>query len=247
MSAALRRFALVVEGPSDAQTIPSVVDRVLVEEVAKLDEPVENARAFIGLAARSKYLAWHDVDDAAKGKVPRRHGPFGGASAVEDARAAWYALQCFVGQDPQPAAVLLVRDSDGKQDERLKGLEQARREASWPFPVVIGVAHTMIECWVLSAFVPRDKKEIAVLAALRKELGFDPTVRSEELTALTETAKKSPKRVLSKLIAQSDEEREARCWSAASVESLRARGAKNGLAEFIREVERALSPLFADR
>jgi hypothetical protein len=110
--------------------------------------------------------------------------------------------------------------------------------------VLIGVAHTMMECWVLSVFVPQGKKEIAALAALRKELGFDPTGRPEELTASNETAKRSPKRVLSNLT-QGEDEREAECWNTTSTEFLRARGAKNGLADFVGEVEKHLSPLFA--
>jgi hypothetical protein len=244
MSPSPRFLGLVVERPSDARTIPNIVDRILIDGGAVLDGDRESNRTFGGFVAASPFLAWRSVDHEAKGRVPRRHGPFGGAPAIEDARTAWYALQCFVGRDPQPAAVLLVRDSDGKQEDRLKGLKQAREDAEWPFPVLIGVAHTMMECWVLSAFVPQGKKEIAALAALRQELGFDPTGRPEELTASNETAKRSPKRVLSNLT-QGDDEREAECWSAASAELLRARGAKNGLADLVDEVEKHLSPLFA--
>lgn len=243
MSAAPRFLALVVEGPSDARTVPSVVDRILVHEVDGLEERLEAVRSFGGLAAGSPFLAWRGVDKEARGRVPRRHGSFGGARGVEDALTAWYALQCFVGRDPQPDAVLLVRDSDGKQDERRTGLEQARQEGRWPFPVVIGVAHTMLECWVLSAFVPRGKNEIAALAASRKELGFDPTARSDELTALNKAVEKRPKQVLAKLT-DGDEEREAQCWQEADVEQLRARGAQNGLADFLDEVEEKLLPLF---
>ncbi|MFS8067019.1 MAG: hypothetical protein ACMG6S_11665 [Byssovorax sp.] len=242
MSATPRFFGLVVEGPSDARTIPNVVDRILVHEVTGLEGSLKSVRTFGGLAAGSTFLAWRGVNHEAKGRVPRKHGPFSGAPAVEDARTAWYALQCFVGRDPQPDAVFLVRDSDGKQDERRKGLEQARDEAGWPFPVLIGVAHTMMECWVLSAFVPQDKKEIAALAASRKELGFDPTVRSDELTALNKVVQKRPKQVLSKLT-EGDEAREAQCWQEANIEHLRARGAKNGLADFLGQVEDKLLPL----
>lgn len=64
------------------------------------------------------------------------------------------------------------------------------------------------------------------------------------MSASNEAAKKSPKRVLAKLT-QGEEEREAQRWSAASVEQMSARGAKNGLAEFVHEVEKELSPLFA--
>jgi hypothetical protein len=245
MSAAPRLLGLVVEGPDDARTVPGLTDRILAHEVPTPEGALGRVRAFQGLRAGEPFLAWSAVaHEARHGRVPRRHGHFGGEPAIEDARTAWYALQCFVGEDPPPAAVLLVRDSDGKLDERVRGLEQARGDRDWPFPVVIGVAHPMRECWALAGFIPQSKGEKATLAALRKELGFDPTVASARLGASKETAKKSPKRVLSRLTG-SDGEREAQCWTATDLEHLRERGADNGLAAFMSEVEERLVPIIA--
>jgi hypothetical protein len=242
MSAAPTLIGMVVEGPSDARTIPGLVDRVLLHEVPALD--LGRARAVHGLDPGAAFLAWHDVDQAVQQRrVPRKHGHFGGQPAIEDARTAWYALQCFVARDPQPAAVILVRDSDGKRDERTRGLAQAREEAVWPFHVVIGVAHTMLECWVIAGFTPETKREKAELAALRKSLGFSPTERSEQLDASDEGAKKSPKRVL-RCLTDADREREARCWTDAALELLRDRGQRNGLSAFLVEVTEEVAPIF---
>jgi len=247
MTAAPHRLGIVVEGPSDRRTIPGLIDRILVDEVAALDGHLERARTYVGLDAGNPFLAWADVHkEAARRRVPRRHGHFGGEPGIEDFRTAVLALRCFVVRDPQPAAAILVRDSDGKQEDRVKGLEQARKDGDWPFPVVIGVAHPMRECWVLAGFEPKTKKEAAALAALRKELGFNPTNRSDRLDASKETATKSPKRVLSELTG-GDAEREENCWTDAALDDLRDRGVLNGLSSFMGEVEAKLVPVFAGR
>jgi len=245
MNAAPYLLGLVVEGPSDERTVPEIVDRVLNHRLPDQAEDLDGLRAFRGLDAGTRFLAWRKVDEASwQRNVPRVHGHFSGEPAIEDARTAVLALRCFHKENPQPAAVLLVRDSDGKNEERTRGLEQARNEFNWPFVVLIGVAHTMGECWVLAAFSPQSKKEQQALATLRKKLGFDPTVQSHALDAKKETAKKSPKHVLSCLLGK-DHEREAECFREADIEHLRKVGAENGLAAFIEELEQRLVPIFA--
>jgi hypothetical protein len=243
MSRAPHILGLVIEGPSDARTVPGFTDRVLADKLPALAKKLGRIRTYRGLEASAPFLSWGAVGHQ---RAPRRHGHFGGEPAIEDAHTAWVALQCFVGQEPQPAAVLLVRDSDGKQDERLLGLKQARQDRAWPFKVLLGVAHSMRECWVLTGFIPETKQETASLAALRKELGFDPTTRSERLEASNEAAKKSPKRVLKRLTG-GDQHREAQCWMNPALEHLRKQGAKNGLAAFLGEVEEHLAPILAGR
>ncbi|MDI1434001.1 hypothetical protein [Polyangium sorediatum] len=246
MNASPHLLGLVVEGPSDARTVPEIVDRVLVHGLPAQAEDLDGLRAFRGLDAGTPFLAWRDVDRASRQRrVPPRHGRFGGESAIEDARTAVLALRCFVAEDPQPAAVLLVRDSDGKPAERMRGLEQARKDGDWPFEVVLGVAHTMRECWVIAAFKAQNKEEQQALAKLRKELGFDPTLRSAELDATNDTAKKSPKRVLSCLT--DDAEREASGFQDTDIEHLRKVGARNGLAAFLDELGQRLVPRVAAR
>jgi hypothetical protein len=92
MSAAPRFIALVVEGPSDARVVPSVVDRILVERETALEGNVESAYTFGGFIAASTFLAWHSVDPEAKGRVPRRHGPF--KIARRSAGSKWTSRIC---------------------------------------------------------------------------------------------------------------------------------------------------------
>lgn len=132
--AATQIIGLVVEGPDDARTVQQIYDDVLGLEKIK----------WVGTTMESPYLTWNNiVVEARERRIPPRHGHFHDGPGVEDARMAVLALRCFISRNDPANAVVLVRDSDGKEMERRKGLEQARNDASWPFGVLIGVAHPM--------------------------------------------------------------------------------------------------------
>lgn len=229
-------IGLVVEGPDDDRTV-----RHLCESLFGLDSD-----DFVGIAEGTPCAYWRNVDhEARERRIPRRHGNFGDEPGVEDARMAVLALRCFISRADCPTAVVLVRDSDGKRDERCKGLNQARADGVWPFNIMIGIPHPMRECWVLTAFCPQSKAEKTALAGLKKNLGFDPLRHSERLTAKQATAKKSAKWVLARLLEADSRidsaEREWQCWENADVESLNLSGHENGLAEFIAELKAHLT------
>ena len=142
-------------------------------------------------------------------------------------------------------AIVLVPDSDCDTD-RLKGLEQARDYAREALPIVVGLAHTKRECWHICGFNAENDEERQLLAELGSEMGFDVLMGSEELTAkhAATTDKRSAKRVLSKLCGD-DSERELRCLTALPIAKLKERGANNGLAHFLEQLERHLVLLFA--
>jgi hypothetical protein len=120
-----------------------------------------------------------------------------------------------------PDAVVLVRDAD-RQLERRTGLEQAREDRAWPFPVIIGLAVPNRENWVLTGFEPQE-----ALAQARRETG-------------------DLKRVLQLLVGD-DYDREEACWTECPLEILTERGQSNGLAEYLEEVRTRLVPLFTGR
>jgi hypothetical protein len=144
-------------------------------------------------------------------------------------------------------AVLLVRDMDAQPDTRRRSLEDARADADVPgVAVVLGIAHPKREAWVLNGFVPQDDAERARLRTLRRDLGFDPCTDADRLTATRtpegEQATTNPKRVLD-LLVDGDTGREADCWRATPLATLRTRGKATGLAAFLGEVEARLRPL----
>ncbi|AKQ69548.1 hypothetical protein A176_006460 [Myxococcus hansupus] len=168
-------------------------------------------------------------------------GRFGDESGKPDALMARKALLLFRSLNHPPTAVVLVRDSDGDASRRI-GLEQVRRSYPWPFQVVIALAEPKREAWVLSGFEPQGHEESNRLQRLSERLSIDPLTKSHELDARKHGAKTDIKRALSELT-QDDWRREHQCLEEASLDLLKQRGEKNGLAAFMTEVREKLVPI----
>ncbi|MEA2605088.1 MAG: hypothetical protein QOF89_6080 [Acidobacteriota bacterium] len=120
-----------------------------------------------------------------------------------------------------------------------KVLDQAREAFPWPFVIVLAVAHTKRECWILAGFNPRSAAEETALAELRRELGFDPRLQAEDLTASAPHASRNAKRVLQRLLA-GNPDREEDCWISSDLETLRQRGGFTGLSDYLDEIRSRL-------
>ena len=242
-------FSIVVlcEAAADQRTVCGIADRVLCQEVDWLEPLVlDSLRSWRGLRTNQPFLLWRDVHTLAEEANIHTHGFFDGKPGHPDAFIARRALALLtIGGDEPIDAVLLIRDSD-KQFDRLEGLTQARDQASGLGPIVIGVARTMRECWVLAGFCETNEEERSRLEALRQELGFNPCLHAEELTAAKEQDKRSAKRVLNALT-EGDLARQEACWMSTPLDQLETRGSATGLPEFIREIRERLVPLFTGR
>ena len=232
-------IALVCEAPADRQTAAALTTRVACNAVDWMEPEYLQFR---GYKPDDPQLLWREVKTTAVANNVSVVGFINGLPASPDAHNAMRALILFNRLDPKPDAVLLIRDSDNDLDRR-DGLHQARAAEPWPFPVVIGLAHTKRECWHIAGFEPKDEEERERCEKERLLLGFDPRTRSHELTAKHDenNDKRSAKRVLRVLIAD-DFAREAECLTVLTV--LHERGEENGLREFLREIEAALVPIF---
>ena len=223
---------LVVEGPSDERTVRDLVGRML-----------DVSPSFQGIAHGELFITWRA---AATMRVPRRHGDFGkGPAKTEDAPATSNALQAFVGRETRPVAVVLLRDSDGKQDERMLAIKGECEARPWPFKILVGVPHTKRECWILAALgvSKMHKAEADALKKQHQALGFDPTKTSEKLTDPKDGNPKNPKTVLNALIGSNNKDREEELFHQIDLERLREHGARNGLADFMAEIEAKLCQL----
>jgi hypothetical protein len=242
-----QRFFVVHEARADFTTATELADRVLTSEIDWLDETLlDSQRQWIGEDQPGEPLTWTSIPSRAQELGIKVHGHFGGDPGLPDAKAARRAIAYVLRRHEAVDAILLIRDRDD-QAERQQGLEQARESYSHLASIVIGLAISERECRVLSGFEPKDEIEREKLTEEIQHLGFDPCRGSHHLTACkNDQAKRSPKRVLAKLIGR-DRDRERECWLLTSLEMLRDRGDGNGLAGYLQEVEDYLVPLITGR
>lgn len=236
-------IAVVGEADADRRTACALSDRVIREAVEWIvPEVLHHLRRYRGLHENEPYLKCSSIKDLARRRHVVAHGFVGGEARKPDAAMAERALLLLATTDPVPSAVILTRDMDRERGRR-EGYEQARGAQRWPFEVVIGVADTKRECWILAGYEPRDDAERALLSSECKELGFDPRSSGQELTASERGAKRDAKRVLDALTG-GDRDREDACLEEPALALLAERGASTGLALYLSEVEQRLVPLF---
>jgi hypothetical protein len=236
-------FVVVCEARADFLTASELADRVFCDSVNWIEpEILHSLRSYIGPPGDEPFLTWKRVKALAKESGLRPRGFIEGLPPELDAAQARRAIKFIESNSPDVDGILLIRDAD-RLTNRLIGLEQARDASPLKQRVVIGLAHTKRECWVLAGFDARDDRERALLKEIKQELGFDPCSQSEQLTAIHDHDKRSAKPVLKHLV-QSDKDREAACWKEAPLRLLRDRGEQTGLRQYLEEVEQRLIPLF---
>lgn len=245
MSEPAYEFGVVCEARADQLTACGIADRVLAEEVEWLDPEVrDTVYRWSGVNAQpeERFVRWQKVrEELARRGIKSLFGLFGGQSGRPDAFIARQALLLFASLERPPDTVLLIRDSDGDLTRR-EGMEQARSTRSWPFEVVIGLAHPKREAWVLAGFDPGNADEEKRLQELRERLSVDPVHKSHTLDAREHGAKTDLKRALHELI-QGDGDRERQCLEETPLDVLEQRGQDNGLAAFVAEVRERLVPI----
>jgi hypothetical protein len=235
MSDSARSFAVVCEARADQETACLLVDCVLLHHIEWMQgSPLELHRRWCGTTLADTFLIWTDVRAEADKKRFKPHGRFNGQPGKPDAHRARLALFVLNDSSKVPDAVLFIRDSDNDPSRR-EGLQQAIDEEDWPFPVVIGLAHTKRECWVINGFSPKNKTEEERLADLRRQLSFDPCKEAERLVDTQKGALRDAKRVL-RALSEGDHQREQDCLRE-PLERLVQMGKETGLAEFIKEIE----------
>ncbi|MHB1558637.1 MAG: hypothetical protein ACYC61_14360 [Isosphaeraceae bacterium] len=238
-------FVVVCEAKADFVISTELADRVFCDRIDWIEaEMIDAFRQYEGRDQDQHFLTWDsDVPRLSQEMGIRIRGFIGNRPADFDARQAQRALRIIAAKWPEVAGILLIRDDDGLTNRR-RGLEQARNESSLSQRVVIGLAHTKRECWVLAGFEPTDDEESARLANVRQQLGFDPRLLAHQLTAKHDYDKKSAKGVLHDLV-RGDHDREATCWCTTDLTVLKDRGRETGLTQFLEEVETRLVPVLS--
>ncbi len=248
------RLMAFCESRSDFQLASTLIDRVLRNHAPwisdLLDAAPETIRTWVGDGEGRDFFDIHRVSAYALKRITRvPQGHFNGKPGAAGALMARTALRIARALNHSSTSdaidgVVIVWDMDGQAADRRLGLDQARTEALplMPFQIILGRPDRMREAWVLAGFDPTSEPEQIRLEAERQLLGFLPNTEAHLLTAADESAKRSAKRVLAVLTAD-DRAREETCWTETALHTLRARGMKSGLAEFLDAIEQELLPL----
>jgi hypothetical protein len=254
------RIVLVCEGATDLPLACDLADRILRDTVDWLrdHDDLDELRSYRGLDENQPYLPWTEVKQRFEKSRLRLGRRFSNDAPSPD-QVTTRKLLLLIAAHHQASrggdgvnGVLIFRDAD-HQPERRRGIEAAREEFvrnheapeslhPWRQHIAIAVAEPMNEAWVMAGFEPAEDGEQADFAAAREELGFAPNASPEALDAREHGAKRSAKRVLAKLCPDSD--RRARCWRETPLDTLRQRGERCGLTQFLDEVREKLATLF---
>jgi len=242
-------LGIACEDQGHFRAVTRLVDDTLVAHHDWLDGILEDPRSWRGLADHEAFYKYDPADArhlrpiVNAGQVVRLHGHIQGEPLKPEASMWRKVLRLFCDAAPRPDVVVLARDMDGYPDRRA-GMVQVRDGLPWPFEIVLAAAEPEVEAWLVAGFVPNGRDEQDRLDDLRKQLSFDPTTESQRLTSHPNDAMTDAKRVLEGLCGTDPERRDA-CLGDRDI--LRARGAANGAAAFLDEVDGRIVPVFGGR
>lgn len=216
--------------------VTGLTDRLCLETDWVEKEDLDAFRAWLQHEGRP-YLELKRVGTIAKQLGLRFRGKFDGASGAADA-LLMRKLFGVVAELGLPVQVLVVARDVDTTDRRL-GFEQARSTCERvAFEIVAALAQPEAESWLVCAWQPSNDSERSAHQSVRQDLGFDPIVRSHELTSTSGSSRKDAKQVLD-LLAGSAGRAEERFHLRPMAEFEQV-GAANGLASFLRELRPVL-------
>ena len=225
------RMLVAAEDALGQRLAKDVADRVCLELEWVEAETLDSFREWIAFQGRP-FLELKQVGSLAKQAGLRLRGKFDDASGADDA-LSMRKLFAVVGESGLPIEVLVVARDVDNTDRRV-GFDQARADRPQPFAIVGALAQPESEAWLVGAWTARDADEQREHAKLRQELGFDPILRSHELTSTSDASKRDTKKVLVRL-ADSVAVAEAR-FRERPLAELEQTGAGNGLAAYLQEL-----------
>lgn len=225
------RLLVAAEDALGFRLAKDLADRLCLEAEWVVAAHLDAFREWVAFAGQP-YLELKQVRMLARQHRLQLRGKFDDASGADDALLMRKLFGVVVETGIAIDVLVVARDVDGT--DRRTGFEQARRERKPSFAIVGALAQPESEAWLVCVWSPRDAREREEHASLRRELGFDPIARSQELTSTSDTSRKDTKKVLERLagsVAAAEEHFRRR-----SLGELEQAGTENGLADFLREL-----------
>lgn len=231
---------VVVEDAPDALIACHLADRVILEEGPEwIDSAIiDSLRSWVGLEPGSSYTKWTKAKEMHKeGSSPRYLGHINGKPQGVEYAECRRAIHLTNKYRKAAKAVLLIKDLDN-HPERREGMVQAR-DTTKGITIIIATPNPEREAWVLNGFEPRTQNEENELESVRREIRFDPCLKAEKLGGAPD---RDPKKTLDRLT-NGRPERKEECWTQTSLSTLRTRGEKTHLREYLDEVKLLLALL----
>jgi|GEM_PF-2164927 len=241
------RIVVIGEAQGDFEVARELIDQSILRCVEltwiKEDVDLEHHRIYRGFEQSQEFVVWGWLDTTnTKDYRIRSRGMFENDWPSHDvALRIQRAIFHFVND---AEFIVVVKDTDGNElhETQLRSV----RELVEKMPVVVGIEHTKLECWLVAGFNPQNPTEEERLQTLclgeKPGIGFNPCLRSHELTATGPASKGDPrnaKRVLEFLVG--DDWRVAlRSLHRDNHPILSARGEHNGLADFLSDIRERL-------
>lgn len=230
---------VVAEDELGYRLVTGLTDRLCLETDWVEQGMLDAFRSWLQHEGRP-YLDLKRVGTIAKQLGLRFRGKFDGASGAADA-LLMRKLFGVVAELGLPVQILVVARDVDTTDRRL-GFEQARSTCERaPFQIVGALAQPEAESWLVCAWLPANDSERAAHQSVRQDLGFDPILRSHELTSTSDSSRKDAKQVLDQLAGSADRAEER--FSLRPLADLEQVGAANGLTSFLRELRAVLRRL----
>ena len=255
-------FAVIGEARADAQLATELAERVFQTQSEDWLRDFLSGEfkkfAWVGLQEGQAFSIWQNYKtiERAASALGYKSRNYIGRPRDGKRASAYYAkafkvlrLALWLKRSqilPNLRAIVLLTDSDNLRDTT--GFQQARDQFAEnvdELAVVIGLAHTKREAWVLNGFVAQGKNEQAKIQEIRDEVGFDPCLQAHRLREKSrdEEGRLRNVKVIVEILTNGDYERESICWQETPLETLRERGVETGLTAYLEEVEERLLPI----
>lgn len=227
------KLVVVCEAPGDFALAACLVTRSLRAHGPRWFDDLEEIVDFSGWSdsERQELVLWTDLESAYRRRFGR---PLQGRNTGPYSLPALQAI-LLAEREADVTGLILMVDLDREPERRRTLLILRDGAASLPFSILVATPNPKREAWVLHGFEPANQREEKRLAALSRELGFDPRLEPHRLRddARRVETRRDIKQVLDHLL-DNDRRREPPCWEEVPLELLEARGNETFLVE-IRE------------
>ncbi len=243
-------IVLFCQSERDFEIASGLVDRVLaewgppgLEEMLQTDPA--GTRTWVRDDAGQPFFALERLNVYASSFGLRR--PYGRFDSRPHAKSTLMARTLFTlarrfQQEGRIDATIVIWNLEHGGEGQRQALEQTRNAASAMTGscIVMSCPNPSTQGWVLSGFVPQSDSERAALAALERELGFDPT-RSPDQLGASDGSAASIARVL-RILTNDDPDRQRRCWQVVPLDALWRSGDPSGLRAFLQDLQDGVIP-----